>query len=276
MAVSGGVDSVVLLDVLRREPDLELVVAHFDHGMRADSTGDRAFVQALAERYGLPFVYEEGKLGAKASEATARAARYDFLQRVQQEHQAQAIITAHHQDDVLETAIINLLRGTGRKGLTALSSRDDVVRPLLDVPKIELVNYAKKRQLQWREDSSNANEAYLRNYVRHQILPRFDTQSRSALINLLTSLKTTNEELDGLLAAMLDEQLDRQWFGQLGHAEAREVLAAWLRQHGLRGFDRKMLERLVVAVKTGKPGQVYDVMQGATLQIDGKIARLEV
>src|SRR5437764_343012 len=122
VAVSGGVDSVALLDMLARSDDLKLVVAHFDHGIRKDSAKDRKFVEDLAKNYDLPFVYEEGHLGSGTSEAVARGARYDFLHRVKKSHGAQAIITAHHQDDVLETAIINLLRGTGRKGLTSLTS----------------------------------------------------------------------------------------------------------------------------------------------------------
>jgi tRNA(Ile)-lysidine synthetase-like protein len=121
VAVSGGVDSVVLLDALSKLPNLELVVAHLDHGIREDSIEDRRFVASLAASYGLVFEYGEGRLGSGASEATAREARYNFLRGVKMKHDAKAIITAHHQDDLIETAILNMLRGTGRKGLTSLS-----------------------------------------------------------------------------------------------------------------------------------------------------------
>src|SRR5580704_3560158 len=103
VAVSGGVDSVVLLHRLQKQPGLRLVVAHFDHGMREDSAEDRRFVKALAQAYGAPFVYDEGHLGSGTSEAEAREARYNFLRRVQAASDAQAIVTAHHQDDLLET-----------------------------------------------------------------------------------------------------------------------------------------------------------------------------
>src|SRR6185436_20114617 len=116
VAVSGGVDSMVLLDLLRQKPKLELVVAHFDHGIREDSAQDRKLVQRIAKAYGLPFVHAKGNLGPKAGEALAREARYAFLRQVQADHDAKAIITAHHQDDMLKTAIMNLLRGTGRRG----------------------------------------------------------------------------------------------------------------------------------------------------------------
>src|SRR5438132_889977 len=116
VAVSGGVDSMVLLDLLRTKPELKLIVAHYDHGMRPNSTADRQLVQAVSKHHGLTFIYDQGKLG-NASEATARRARYDFLHQVREASQARAIITAHHQDDLLETAILNILRGTGRRGL---------------------------------------------------------------------------------------------------------------------------------------------------------------
>src|SRR5215471_4228206 len=86
VAVSGGVDSMVLLDVLKDVPGLQLVVAHYDHGMRGDSGQDRQLVQEAAAHYGLPFAYEEGKLGVRTSEAAARDARYQFLRRVREAH----------------------------------------------------------------------------------------------------------------------------------------------------------------------------------------------
>lgn len=274
IAVSGGVDSVALLHRLRTrtEPALRLVVAHFDHGIRDDSEDDRWLVQGLAETYGLPFVYDRGRLGAGTSEATAREARYNFLRRVQRASNARAIITAHHQDDVLETAIINLIRGTGRKGLTALSSRHDLERPLLDIPKQDIIAYAKDQGLVWFEDSTNQNLDYLRNYVRHRIVPRFDVNSRQQLLSIINDSRQINHEIDTLLVNHLHGQsaggrLDRSAFNQLPHSVAREVMAAWLRAHGVTNFDSRTLERLVVAAKTAPAGQQFDVLQGVRLQV---------
>lgn len=271
VAVSGGVDSVVLLHILRDFSDAELVVAHFDHGMRPDSSDDRQFVESLAQTYELPFVYQEGELGFGASEATARQARYDFLEKARREHNAQAIITAHHQDDVLETAIINMLRGTGRKGLSALGDRPGLRRPLLKVPKKDLTGYADRHGLEWREDSTNTDQTYLRNYIRHRLLPRFDEQNRQEFLDLITHSQDHNDQLDDMLAGQIREQssedgLDRRWFGQLPHQVALEVMAAWLREQGVRDFDRKTLERLVVAAKTAPEGQRFDVLRGVTMR----------
>ena len=96
VAVSGGVDSMVLLDVLAQVPGLQLVIAHFEHGVREDSDEDLQLVESAAKHYDLPFIYERGNLGPTASEAVARAARYAFLRRVREQHAADAIVTAHH------------------------------------------------------------------------------------------------------------------------------------------------------------------------------------
>jgi tRNA(Ile)-lysidine synthase len=280
VAVSGGVDSVALLDMLRRESGLDLVVAHFDHGIRTDSFEDRALVESLAKSYGLPFVYKEGKLDANVSEAVAREARYSFLREVLAEQGAQAIITAHHQDDLLETAILNMLRGTSRKGLSSLRSRDDLVRPLLKVPKSQVLDYAVANGLKWHEDSTNRDTAYLRNYVRHNILTRLDNRDKTKLVNMLSNMEATNKEIDWLLDEILAEQisanrLDRRWFNQLAHSVAREVMATWLRANGLRDFDSKTLERLVVAGKTAVPGKRFDVLKGAGLSVSKDYLALE-
>jgi tRNA(Ile)-lysidine synthetase-like protein len=278
VAVSGGVDSMALLYMLYCEaasnPQAwKLIVAHLDHGIREDSAEDRRLVQAAAERYGLPFVYHEGRLGRGTSEAEARKARYEFLHKVRQASGARAIVTAHHQDDVLETAIINLLRGSGRKGLTSLKSHHDIERPLLSVPKRDLIAYAKDQGLVWREDSTNQNLDYLRNYIRHRLLPRFDEADRDKLHTIIKAQHRTNKQLDTLLVNQLHLQsvggrLDRIWFNHLPHAVAREVMAEWLRAHGVRGFDRKALERLVVAAKVSPKGARYNVLLGTFMQVN--------
>jgi tRNA(Ile)-lysidine synthase len=264
VAVSGGVDSMVLLDLLRQKPRLELIVAHFDHGIRPDSADDRKLVQRIAKHYGLPFVYAQGHLGPKSSEALAREARYGFLRKVQEEQGAKAIITAHHQDDMLETAIMNLLRGTGRRGLSSLKSRKDLVRPLLGWTKKGIREYAEEHDLVWAEDSTNDDERYLRNYIRHNILSRITREGREALARHIKQTTKVNEEIDELLNKDLDEQpnrteLNRGWYLQLPYAVATEMMAAWLRRNGILQFDRHMIERLSVSAKTARAGKRADV-----------------
>jgi tRNA(Ile)-lysidine synthase len=278
VAVSGGVDSMVLLDLLRQKPALELIVAHFDHGMRDDSATDRLLVQQVAKSYGLPYGFAEGKLGANASEATARQARYAYLRQIMKEHDASAISTAHHQDDLLETAILNLLRGTGRKGLSSLRSTAEIKRPLLKTSKAQITEYAEKNQLQWHEDSTNQDESYLRNYVRLRLLPRLATAEKNQLLDIITKAAQTNQQLDNELSHLLPltvGSLPRKEIIAMSHAEARELMAAWLRSHGIRDFDRITLERLVVAAKTAMPGKRVDVLRRTSMYIGRENLALE-
>jgi len=271
VAVSGGVDSMVLLNLLSGKSGLELTVAHFDHGIRADSAEDRKLVQKVAAEHGLPFRYGEGKLGCDASEAEARAARYGFLENIRQQQGAQAIITAHHQDDLIETMILNILRGTGRKGLSALGDRPAILRPLLCTPKAELTQYARQHHLEWREDSTNADDRYARNYIRHQLMPRLDVGAKAKLLRIATETRRTNAELDSVLAELLlpmaAGQLDRRVFIQLPHAVSRELLAAWLRSNGIAQFDAPLIERVTVAAKTQAPGAIINLIGGANLRV---------
>lgn len=255
---------MVLLDLLRQKRRLELVVAHFEHGIRHDSDEDRKLVQRMAKHYDLPFVYARGHLGANASEALAREARYAFLEKVRQEQGARAVITAHHQDDMLETAVINLLRGTGRRGLSSLRTREYLIRPMLEYSKQDVRTYAEEHDLVWAEDSTNADDRYLRNYVRHNVLARFPTTGRVSLLGRIKRAGKINDEIDELLNKELkqqpaDNELSRSWYLQLPYAVASEMMAAWLRRNGIHQFDRRTIDRLVVAAKTANPGKMADV-----------------
>ncbi len=280
VAVSGGVDSVVLLYTLMKGvlaegavPGTRYIVAHFDHGIRPESAADRRFVQQLAREYHLPFIYERAELGEHASEATARAARYAFLEKVRRASGARGIMTAHHEDDFLETAIINLVRGTTGRGLHALKSTDALQRPLLGIPKKKLVEYAKLNGLVWRDDATNANEAILRNYIRHRYVADMGRTRRTQLLRLSQRAAKISGEIDEIVTAYLHVQPSRTAFNRASFRElppevAREIVAAWLRRE-TEGFQvtRKMLDRLVLAMQTGRTGTRHDVMNGYRLEI---------
>ena len=284
VAVSGGVDSRVLLDILIKQTNLsdhKYFIAHLDHGIRSDSNSDLKFVTQLAEDYEVPIESMSITLGPDASEERARIERYSFLKDAQRKHKAGAIITAHHQDDVLETAIINLMRGTGRKGLTSLQNHEHLLRPLLLIPKSELIKYAIKNKLTWREDTTNLDDTYLRNYVRHSIVGRLNNENRQQFIDLLSSMKTTNTELDTLLVNQLSQQsengsLNRSWFNLLPHKVAKEMMASWLRLNDLRSFDSKTIERLVVAAKSSRAGQKYPIYGHSSMMVGKDYLALEL
>lgn len=269
VAVSGGVDSVVLLDVLTKNPAIEIIAAHFDHGIRPDSKKDRLFVEKLAKAYGVAFEFAEGKLGADASEQQARSARYGFLKAVVAKHHAEAIVTAHHQDDVLETLCINLMRGTGRKGLSSLQDTKDVRRPFLNYDKKQLIDYAKKHGLIWQEDSTNQDEKYLRNWVRSNVIPKLTQKQRQTLIELQDAASHTNKLADELFDSMgiAGEEVSRGLIINVDHKTATEIVAHWLRSNDIRQFDAKQIERIVIAAKTLSPGKKIPVYGNHSIDV---------
>lgn len=207
VAVSGGADSMTLLHLLAiAAPDrgYQLVVAHVDHGLRPDSAVDRQLVQDAAATLGLPFDYHEARLPAGASEATARAARHTWLQSAARRHNAAAIITAHHQDDLLETSLLNLARGTGRRGLAPMQT-GPILRPLLAVTRQSLRAYAAQHHITWRDDPTNTDLTNPRNHLRHQVLPHATPAWRQAYLDHLNRLATLNARIDQRLAQLLEE-----------------------------------------------------------------------
>lgn len=271
IAVSGGVDSVCLLNMLSNMPKIELIVAHFDHGIRPGSPRDVLFVEDLASDFGLPFELGREKLGPSASEAQARQVRYSFLENVREKHNASAIVTAHHKDDVLETAIINLLRGTNRKGLTAILDNPRIVRPLVDVTKQEVYEYAKARGLKWVEDETNQEEKYLRNKVR-KLLTETNEEDKAKLHDLILSAKDVNNIIDVLISEQFnsvcidDASLKKSEFIKLPYDVSKEVVAHWLRIHNIQP-STKMIERIVTTIKTAQPSSSIDIDKTHVLRI---------
>lgn len=185
VAVSGGPDSVVLLDVLDRLKEafsLELVVAHFDHGLRPeDDERETRFVESLAVSKNLPFVTQKtssplSKSGMSLEEA-ARDRRYEFLDHARKAHGAQKIALGHTLDDQAETVIMRLLRGSGPAGLSGIPPvrNRDIVRPLIEIARQEIEEHIAHRDLQHITDPSNFEKHHLRNRIRLDLLPQLKT-----------------------------------------------------------------------------------------------------
>ncbi|MCA9349370.1 tRNA lysidine(34) synthetase TilS [Candidatus Saccharibacteria bacterium] len=267
VAVSGGVDSVALLHALTLLPDVELVVAHFDHGIRPDSNEDAKHVLQLAKKYGLPFELGEASLGPNVSEELARDMRYNFLKIAAAKHSADGIITAHHQDDLIETAIINMSRGTGRHGLSSLRTHSNLIRPLLSTTKQELRSYAESQGLVWRDDSSNTDNKYLRNYIRNNIVPKLSSDQRDHLLHHINRVQGLNQQIDSLLDNYVTHHsyrrgnrvYSRSWFNQLPHDFAASVLHHILRNNQVSDYTKKQIDLLVVKIKAGRPGSLLDL-----------------
>jgi len=313
LAVSGGVDSVVLLDMFLRkgkeQADLVSsstklgfanrpmrktvglshapVVAHFDHGMRDESAHDAEFVRGLASKYGVEFVLGEGKLGLNASEEIARKARYNFLWKVVAEkgkEQADlvssstklgfanrpmrktvglSLITAHHQDDLLETIVMNILRGTGWRGLAPFWV-DDIKRPLLELSKAEIVRYAIENDLEWVEDESNYSPRYFRNRLR-SAMQKMTPHQRKKLLELYKKQTKIRYEVEDILEHVSSctglDPVQLEMRCDMPDEVALEVLN--------RATDGKLttpqLKRLLKFIRTSKSGDICQ--PGGEIQI---------
>ena len=264
VAVSGGVDSIALLDRLTHTPGLDLVVAHFDHGIRDDSAADAEFVQQLARDYGLVCEIRREELGKRASEELARNRRYEFLRSVAAKHHAQ-IATAHHADDIIETIAINLTRGTGWRGLAVLDS--DIYRPLLDMSKSEIIDYAKSRNLIWREDSTNASDAYLRNRLRQKASTLTDDIKRQ-LLALRAQQVHLKQVIDAEVKQLIGNgpEYSRYFYTHIDQRSAGECLRAVT---GAR-LTRPQLQRSLHMIKTAKPGTLYQAGSGVEFRFTSR------
>ena len=292
VAVSGGVDSVALLHALvhhqmhelgcqRPNAHYQLIVAHVDHGMRANSAADAHFVQRLAKQYGLPFELYQTKLGEDASEAQAREVRYSYLRQCCKKYGTSTILTAHHQDDVIETAVINLIRGSGWRGLASLNETTRIIqpknkqctilRPLLNTAKVELIEYAKQHKLEWHEDTTNQNQDYLRNYIRHTLIPhaqKRDASFNKKILQSIKGVKNVRAEIDTELEYIL-AKLKRS---EKSYAVLRYQLVMWPPEVAsefiytmLRKLDpswhpdQKSIAAVLHFCKTGLPGKKHIV-----------------
>jgi tRNA(Ile)-lysidine synthase len=234
VAVSGGCDSTSLLHVLRFAADdagLRLTAAHFDHGMRAGSARDAAWVRGLCGAWGVPLI--EGRAEtAPRTEEEARDARYAFLRSAQAEAGATHLATAHHADDQAETVLFRVLRGTGLPGLAGIPPRDEtgLVRPLLSFWRAEILRYARGAGLAWREDASNARPDPARNRIRLRLLPQIERHvapgARRSLARLAELARENEAAWDAVLAPVLAEVL-REDEGALVLVRERLAVYDW-------------------------------------------------
>lgn len=265
MAVSGGVDSVVLLDMVAQEvAPQRLIVAHFDHGIRSESADDAAFVKNLAKQYGLAFETKREELGVNTSEELARERRYIFLRDVAKRYSA-TIMTAHHADDIVETIAINMSRGTGWRGLAVLDSLG-IERPLLDKTKAELIKYAKENMLEWREDATNSDTKYLRNGFR-QKLTGFDDEAKELLQLYRKRQVALKKQIDNEIQGLIRAPYSRYLLTNVPDVAALELLRGILIVETGKGATRPQLERMLLAIKTYRAGQAFDVDKAYVLRL---------
>lgn len=200
LTVSGGMDSVVMLDLFH-QAGFNFGIAHVNFKLRGEeSDADQQFVEGLAKKYNCPLYVtsfntkEFAKQNKLSTQMAARELRYQFFEEIRQEHNYEFIATAHHIDDQVETLFINLLRGTGISGLRGILPKQNVlIRPLLFAKREEIEKYRVKKNLTYREDSSNASDNYLRNKIRHKLMPVLEDLDANYLDLLNANMKRFGE-----------------------------------------------------------------------------------
>lgn len=290
VAVSGGPDSMALLHALYRLRDIlpvQLIVAHLNHGMRADAAADAQFVEARAQELGLPCVSttrdvptyrQRHKL---SPEDAARRVRYAFLQETAAQRQAQRIALGHTADDQAETVLLRMLRGTGLRGLTGIHPvRGSIIRPLIRVHRHEILSFLGVHGILFREDPTNQQREYRRNRVRLDLLPllrqRFNPRIVEALCSMADLLAADEAALrmaaqQGLQAARLHGpseplQLRIDALATLPPALQGRVLREALGEAagGLQGFTRKHILAILQLLQ-GETGQKWLVLPRGTI-----------
>jgi tRNA(Ile)-lysidine synthase len=280
VGVSGGRDSVTLLHWLVQRGCENLIACHLNHRLRgAASNRDAKFVEKLVEKYDVDLEMGSADVRALAKkqkisiEAAGREARYKFFARVAKLHDARTVLLGHHADDLVETFLINLFRGSGTAGLSAMrevSKRcvDDVdltiVRPFLGTWRHEIDEYIKLQRLKFREDESNKDLAALRNRIRRRIIPYLEKAlGRNIRQNIWRAAMIAAEEetwIDSQLPNARDGELAVSKLRALPVALQRREILKWLRARKITniGFDvvesvRSLLERDARVAKINLP-----------------------
>jgi tRNA(Ile)-lysidine synthase len=287
LALSGGVDSVVLLHILSQlstRLPFSLSAMHVHHGLSPHADDWLHECERMCLEKGIPFYSEKVHVSPQSGlgvEATAREVRYHALERVRQQLSANAIVTAHHMQDQGETLLLQLMRGAGVKGLSAMSQWDAeryLLRPLLAVPKAELLQFAAEQQLVWVEDESNTDISYDRNFMRQKVMPMMRErypQLDNALLRSASHLAEAQSLLD--ILAMQDLQVcdvREEWLGQsldisrlkaLGDVRAKNLLRGWFQQLNLRMPNTEQLFEYWQQLSSVKPHRYLHLpLQGQT------------
>lgn len=201
-AVSGGVDSVAMLHILctlQKDFNLDLKVIHLNHNWRGEeSVKDLEFVKDLAFQYGLEFYTETLEDDIKKTELAARDERYAFFERALEKFETNICFLAHNKNDNAETLVYRIIKGTGPSGLASIPRRRvSYYRPMLDFSRLEIENYAESNSLKFRQDKSNEDTVYKRNFIRKNILPEMEKINKNAIdaINSLIKLSVERNEI---------------------------------------------------------------------------------
>ena len=260
LAVSGGVDSMALLAMYKQA---DIVVVHIDHGTRKSSANDADFVRRKCQELGVKFYETKLELGEGVSEELARKKRYEFLKTIQ-EKEGGTLCTAHHLDDVLESIAINLIRGTGWRGLTPFYG-DELVRPFIisKLRKQDVLKFAGEQNICFRQDPTNCEAAYLRNRVREKMV-ELDETARVDIIELFEKQNKLRGKIEKLVTELAKQTVvgknfhKKELFLRADEKVAIEILREICLMHGF-SLTRKQLADFLSAIKTYAPHKKFNL-----------------
>ena len=260
LAVSGGVDSMALLNMYVRA---DIIVAHTDHGTRKSSAEDANFVRQKCQELGVKFYETKLGLGEGVSEELARKKRYEFLKTIQ-EKEGGTLCTAHHLDDILESIAINLIRGTGWRGLTPFYG-DELVRPfiILKMWKRDVLKFAGEHGVCFRQDPTNYEADYLRNRVREK-MAELDETARANIIELFEKQNELRRKIEKLVTELAKQTVvgknfhKKELFLVADEKAALEVLREICLMRGY-SLTRKQLGDFLSAIKTYAPHKRFNL-----------------
>ena len=267
-AVSGGADSMALLwcmYLLRDKLEIQVQAAHFNHRLRGEeSDRDEAFVREFCDRFEIPLLVGSSRIepGPKGLEAAARDARYAFLDTIPGK-----IATAHTADDNAETVLMHLVRGTGLKGLGGITPvRGRIIRPMLDVTREQVMAFLEEYHISFVEDSSNGTDAFLRNRLRHHVMPLLRQENPRLSQNLSAMAQRLREDEQALsVQADLSGGLPLALLRELPEAQQNRLICRFLQQYGVKEPDSDHISLVRSLARSQKPSARASLPGGVTV-----------
>lgn len=256
VAVSGGLDSIVLLHLLKELSSpcrLKIYVAHIHHGKSSKKSlqlyRDKCerFLKNLAEDYNLPFLCSPKPRKLLKSEEDFRNFRYKNLKKFLKVKKADFLALAHNSNDLLETRLIHLIRGCGEEGLKSMEFKKDIyLRPLLTFSREEIKSYAFKQKLKWLEDPSNKDLSFLRNWIRNQWLKDLEKKRKGALKSLARSLHSLSlSPKSSLSSAISVKGIKRRFLMELPRSDQKRLLALYMKSLKVSGYGQSHIEEIL-------------------------------
>lgn len=264
ISVSGGVDSVCLLKLLNSfctKLDFALHLLHFNHGLREESAEEEEFVRKLAETNRLPFtlIRAQNLKGCKGLQNRARQWRYDHLVQLLHDLKFNKIALGHHLDDLIETQIWRLIRGSSLFSLNPIQAKNlPYIRPLLDTPKAALKHYLQSIGQEWREDRSNESDDYTRNLIRNRIIPEMECCAGGKLAEKLKGINKDTMYLKQLFHEQVPSEIYEQaelefdTVSRLNPLFGHELIHRFLLFHHQKEISRSTIEKIYHLVASGK------------------------